>query len=118
MMRPEIINTLITALISATVSVTVAFLFALAKDGVNNNSKRERALEVGMRALLWRELCNIRERGSAAGGLTAEEKHHLEDVYAGYHNIGGNGTGTSIFEEAMDLPLINNQHFKDRSNHD
>lgn len=106
MIRSEIINTLITALVSATVSVTVAFLFATLKDGVSNSSKRERSLETGMRALLWRELKHIYNEGVEAGGLTPDERHHLEDVYTAYHGIGGNGTGTRLHNEAMELPLI------------
>lgn len=106
MLPPEILSTLITALISATVSVTVAFLFAFAKDGFHDSAKRERALEVGMRALLWGELRDIYNEGKGAGGLTADEKHHLEDVYNAYHGIGGNGTGTHIFSEAMELKTL------------
>lgn len=107
MLPPEILSTLITALISATVSVTVAFLFAFAKDGFHDNAKRERALEVGMRALLWGELRDIAKSGREAGGLTVDEKHHLEDVYMAYHGIGGNGTGTNIYTEAMELATLN-----------
>lgn len=106
MPHPEIVNTLITALISATVSVTVAFLFALAKDGLNSSTKRDRSLELGMRALLWGELRDIYNNGVATGGLSPDERHHLEDVYNAYHGIGGNGTGTKIFNEAMELELL------------
>lgn len=49
----------------------------------------------------------IRERHENAmrhGWLHPNEKHVLERLYAAYHSIGGNGTGTQMIEDIRRLP--------------
>lgn len=51
----------------------------------------------------------IRERHEKAmrhGWLHPNEKHVLERLYAAYHSIGGNGTGTRMIEEIRNLPSV------------
>lgn len=51
----------------------------------------------------------IRERHENAmrhGWLHPNEKHVLERLYAAYHSIGGNGTGTQMIEEIRNLPSV------------
>ncbi|RSX48949.1 hypothetical protein [Bifidobacterium castoris] len=51
----------------------------------------------------------IRERHENAmrhGWLHPNEKHVLERLYAAYHSIGGNGTGTQMIEDIRRLPSI------------
>lgn len=51
----------------------------------------------------------IRERHENAmrhGWLHPNEKHVLERLYAAYHSIGGNGTGTRMIEEIRNLPSV------------
>lgn len=51
----------------------------------------------------------IRERHETAmrhGWVHPNEKHVLERLYAAYHSIGGNGTGTRMIEEIRDLPSV------------
>lgn len=51
----------------------------------------------------------IRERHETAmrhGWLHPNEKHVLERLYAAYHSIGGNGTGTQMIEEIRNLPSV------------
>ena len=51
----------------------------------------------------------IRERHAAAvrhGWLHPNEKHVLERLYAAYHSIGGNGTGTEMIEDIRRLPSV------------
>jgi len=40
------------------------------------------------------------------GGLTVVDRKHLESVYAAYHGLGGNGTGTRLYEDAMRQPVL------------
>lgn len=54
----------------------------------------------------------IRERHENAmrhGWLHPNEKHVLERLYAAYHSIGGNGTGTRMIEEIRNLPSVRPQ---------
>ena len=51
----------------------------------------------------------IRERHENAmrhGWMHPNEKHVLERLYAAYHAIGGNGTGTEMIEAIRRLPSI------------
>lgn len=51
----------------------------------------------------------IRERHENAmrhGWLHPNEKHVLERLYAAYHSIGGNGTGTQMIEDIKRLPSM------------
>lgn len=51
----------------------------------------------------------IRERHENAmrhGWLHPNEKHVIERLYAAYHSIGGNGTGTRMIEEIRNLPSV------------
>lgn len=51
----------------------------------------------------------IRERHENAvrhGWLHPNEKHVLERLYAAYHSIGGNGTGTEMIEDIRRLPSM------------
>lgn len=51
----------------------------------------------------------IRERHENAvrhGWLHPNEKHVLERLYAAYHAIGGNGTGTEMIEDIRRLPSV------------
>lgn len=38
--------------------------------------------------------------------ITFEELESLEEIYAGYHGLGGNGTGTAIIEKCRQLPIV------------
>ena len=51
----------------------------------------------------------IRERHENAmrhGWMHPNEKHVLERLYAAYHALGGNGTGTQMIEDIRRLPSI------------
>lgn len=51
----------------------------------------------------------IRERHENAmrhGWMHPNEKHVLERLYAAYHSIGGNGTGTQMIEDIRRLPSM------------
>ncbi len=38
--------------------------------------------------------------------ITFEEMESLTEIYNGYHGLGGNGTGTEIYERCLDLPVV------------
>jgi len=96
----------ITSLMSGVVGAVVATVVSLAKDkkrGVTEDAKAQRE---GVRALLWRELKTLRAEAIEQGGMNIEQRRHLERVYKAYHGLGGNGTGTRLYEEAMQQPVI------------
>ena len=38
--------------------------------------------------------------------ITVSELRNLEYLYKGYHALGGNGTGTEIYEKCKELPVV------------
>lgn len=38
--------------------------------------------------------------------ITLNELKNLEYLYNGYHALGGNGTGTELYEKCKDLPVV------------
>lgn len=38
--------------------------------------------------------------------ITVSELRNLEYLYSGYHALGGNGTGTEIYEKCKELPVV------------
>mgnify|MGYP007066597172 CR=1 FL=1 len=40
------------------------------------------------------------------GEITVNELKNLEYLYGGYHALGGNGTGTELYEKCQELPVV------------
>ena len=40
------------------------------------------------------------------GEITIDELKNLEYLYECYHALGGNGTGTELYEKCKDLPIV------------
>lgn len=96
----------ITSLIGAIVGAIVTTATGAAKKAKQGHDDTNDAMLKGMRAMLWRELKNIHSDAKDVGGMDTEMRKHLEDVYEAYHAIGGNGTGTRLYEDAMSLPVL------------
>lgn len=99
----------VSALVGSIVSAIVAAVRMTGKK-VAEKTEAERAsdeaVRMGVRALLWRELKTIHEQSTKQGGLTVSDRKHLESVYQAYHGLGGNGTGTRLFNDAMSQPVL------------
>lgn len=76
------------------------------KAEMEERRKQDEAVNQAFRALLWRELQTFHTLAMEQGGLTISQRRHLESVYQAYHDLGGNGTGTRLFEEAMNTRII------------
>ena len=105
-MGEAIIQTALTGCVSAVVGAVVGAVVAAVKAAGRNAMTEDRAMQDGMRALLWRELKNIHAVAMANGGMTIADRRHLENVYGAYHGIGGNGTGTRLYQDAMSAEII------------
>ena len=102
-----------TALISSVVGALVSSAFAYAKGikgRLDARSEEDKATQQAMcqalRALLWRELQTIHTTSSDQGGLTVAQRRHLESVYSAYHTLGGNGTGTRLYQDSINAPVL------------
>lgn len=65
--------------------------------------ERADAMERGMRSMLRQELIDIHKTYVVdQHRCPVLIKEHAEQVYRAYHDLGGNGTGTHLFEEICD----------------
>lgn len=105
----DIVTIACTALITSIVGGLVSSGFSggrKLKAEMEERHKRDDAVDQAFRALLWRELQTFHTLAMEQNGLTISQRRHLESVYQAYHDLGGNGTGTRLFEEAMATRII------------
>lgn len=67
---------------------------------------RDRAMETGLRTLLRAELLEIHAKYVMLGYIQVAVMDEADRVYRAYHSLGGNGTGTKIYEEIKALPTV------------
>ncbi len=103
----------VTALISSAIGAVVSGIIAGARsvgkttiEQLEEEKAQQEAVRQALRALLWRELQVIHAQAVDRGGMTAAERRHLESVYGAYHALGGNGTGTRLYEDSLATPVL------------
>ena len=67
---------------------------------------RDQAMETGLRTLLRAELLEIHAKYVPLGHIPVAVMEEADRVYKAYHSLGGNGTGTKIYEEIKALPTV------------
>lgn len=72
------------------------------RDREERREAEHRAYSEGLRVLLKERLYDMHETYVVrAAPMPYEAKERLESVYGAYHALGGNGTGTHVYEELM-----------------
>lgn len=64
------------------------------------------ALNNAVKELAYLRIRERHENAMRHGWMHPNEKHVLERLYAAYHALGGNGTGTQMIEDIRRLPSI------------
>ena len=64
----------------------------------------QQAIKEAMKALLWDRLYQIYNDAERAGCLSIDALRNAENIYKQYHALGGNGTGTELYERLCALP--------------
>lgn len=90
----------------------VEFLFGAAITGLSfcynrlkNRFREQDAIKEGLVAILHDRLFQSGMYFLNKGEITVRELDNIEGIYKAYHNLGGNGTGTEIYERVMELEL-------------
>lgn len=96
--------TLVTSVISCAVSFCLGGVLAFASGKWKGMRKRERALEEGVKSLLRSTLIDCHDKYSARGYCPIYIKDASRRSYEAYHDLGGNGVVTKLFEDIMALP--------------
>lgn len=95
---------LLTAIISCVVSFFLggALTFILAK--VKGIFKREKALGNGVQVLLRNQLIEYHDKYTDKGFCPIYAKESARRSYEAYHELGGNGVITKLYNDIMQLP--------------
>lgn len=76
------------------------------KKDKNNRDNKEKAKDVAIRSLLRKEIISLCYKAEAQGFMALYNLENLTDMYEAYHELGGNGSISEIYQKAMKLPNI------------
>lgn len=95
------------ALVSALAAAVVGALTGAVKHLYSRQkaqAARQEAVEEGLQALLHDRIFSIYIECRDKRYASVEDMRNLEYLYRPYHNLGGNGTGTELYERVKDMP--------------
>ena len=72
---------------------------------VKRRNEEQDAIKEGVLAILHDRLIQAGRLHIKTGVITLDELQNMEILYCSYHNLGGNGTGTEVFERIRNLPI-------------
>lgn len=72
---------------------------------VKSRSASSRLIKEGVLAILHNKIYTLGKQYINQGQISLEDMKDFEYLYDAYHNLGGNGTGTEIYERVKDLPI-------------
>lgn len=90
-------------LIVSLLSILVKRLYSKFKQEITT----QKLLKEGMLAMLHDRIYQLCTVYIDRNSITIDELENLEYLYKSYHNLGGNGTGTSLFERCKALKITN-----------
>ncbi len=90
-------------LIVTFLSFLIKRLYSKLKQELNT----QKLLKEGMIAILHDRLYQLCTKFIEKGEITVDELENLEYMYKSYNNLGGNGTGTALFNRCKDLKIVN-----------
>ena len=96
--------TIITSVISCIVSFLLGGGLAYLSQRSKGVFKREKALQEGVKSLLRSKLIDYHDKYVERGYCPIYVKEAARRSYEAYHELGGNGVVTKLFEDLMALP--------------
>lgn len=66
---------------------------------------KQHLYESALLAIMYDRLFQLCQQYIADGCIGTPELKNLEGLYTNYHQLGGNGTGTELYNRCLDLPL-------------
>ncbi len=95
---------IVTSVVSCVVSFFLGGLLALVAAKFKGMMKREKALQEGVKSLLRNQLIDYHEVYTERGYCPIYVKESARRSYEAYHQLGGNGVVTRLYNHLMDLP--------------
>ena len=72
---------------------------------LKNRFKEQEVMKEGIVAILHDRLFQSGMYFLGKGEISVSELDNIDGIYNAYHKLGGNGTGTEIYERVRELPL-------------
>ncbi len=72
---------------------------------IKSKSASSRLIKEGVLAILHNRIYTLGKQYIEQGHISLEDMKDFEYLYDAYHNLGGNGTGTEIYERVKNLPI-------------
>lgn len=94
-------------LLQAVVTIIVGYVgIKLKKREQEKEKEREEseAIKNGIRAVLRDRILQAYNHFSRVGKIQIEELENVSNMYIAYHNLGGNGVVTSIYNKVLQIP--------------
>lgn len=100
------LETIIEAVIKWGVPLLCGAVAAWAAAAIKRERRKVDAIGEGVRALLRAEVIRAhRDYYEDGVPITISQRSHLGDVYQAYHDLGGNGTATRLWEDLKELEV-------------
>lgn len=84
----------------------LSFGFKSIMSRLKQQKQEQEALKHGLIAILHDRLFQSGMYFINKGEIGLSELKNIEKLYKAYHALGGNGTGTEVYERVMDLKII------------
>lgn len=95
------------ALVKWAVPLVCGAVAAWAAASIKRERRKVDAIGEGVRALLRAEVIRAhRDYYEDGVPITLSQRTHLQDVYTAYHDLGGNGTATRLWEDIKELEVM------------
>lgn len=72
---------------------------------IKSKSSANKLIKDGVLAILHNKIYTLGKQYIAQKYIATEDLKDFEYLYKAYHALGGNGTGTEIYERVMALPI-------------
>ena len=94
-------------LLQAVVTLIVGYVGVKLKKREREKDKEreeQEAIRDGIRAVLRDRILQAYNHFSRQGKIQIEELENISNMYIAYHNLGGNGVVTSIYQKVLEIP--------------
>jgi hypothetical protein len=72
--------------------------------------EEQEALRDGVRAVLRDRIVQAHNNFSRIGSIEIEELENISNMYIAYHNLGGNGVVTNVYNRILEIPIKKSTH--------
>lgn len=97
----------LTLVLQGLMTIIVGYVGLKIKKRENDKEKERKeseAIKNGIRAVLRDRILQAYNHFSAKGKIQIEELENISNMYIAYHNLGGNGVITSIYNRVLKIP--------------